>query len=200
LRKSYRYYEERGPLAIDVAKTPAEGLLMLEELAKLHQKVWEERGEAGAFASAEFNQFHRRLIQNHFDSVQLVRVRAGDQVLGLLYSMIADGTLHTYQSGFQYAADNNNARPGLVVTAQTVEYCLANTDLRYFDLMAAGEGRYKSSLSTGGGELAWYTFTAPTVRNKLRDLVRNVGKRLRPPPPPPASEPVGTADTGQSSL
>jgi CelD/BcsL family acetyltransferase involved in cellulose biosynthesis len=179
VRKSYRFYERRGALAVEVASGTDAALAMLDELAELHQKTWKERGERGAFASERFNTFHRTLIRRYPGSIQLLRVRAGEDTIGALYSMMHGGVLHTYQSGFRYEDEGeNNARPGLVVTALAIEHAIANTELGYFDLMA-GAGRYKESLSTVRKELGWYTVSSNSGRAMIRNLGRWAGERLR---------------------
>lgn len=176
LRKSFRFYGERGPLNVEIAREPGEAIAMLEELAGLHQQTWRNRGQPGVFSSSRFTDFHRRLITSFPNNVQLLRVTAGNQTIGLLYSLVNDSTLYTYQSGFAYEEGKNNARPGLVVTALAIEHCLSHTTLGYFDLMA-GTGRYKKSLSTVQSEIGWYVVFGGTLRSKLKELIkRTVGR------------------------
>jgi hypothetical protein len=180
LRKSFRFYERRGALAVEVARNREEAIAMLAELADLHQTTWQKRGQPGVFSSERFNAFHRQLITSFPESVQLLRVRAGDETIGLLYSFVSDGILHTYQCGFRYDDEehNNNARPGMVVTALAVEYCLSSTSIQYIDLMA-GSARYKRSLSTVEKGLGWYVVPAHTGRNMVREVAYILRERFQ---------------------
>lgn len=178
LRKSFRFYEERGQLNVETAREPGEAIAMLDELAGLHQETWRNRGQPGVFSSSRFTGFHRRLIASFPNNVQLLRATAGNQTIGLLYSLVSDGTLYTYQSGFAYEEGNHNARPGLVVTALAVEHCLSHTTLSCFDLMA-GSGRYKKSLSTVQSQIGWYVVFGGTLRSKLKELFKRAAARCR---------------------
>lgn len=168
IRRSRRFYEKRGPLTFDVARDADQGLAMLDELAALHQAAWHQRGKPGVFSSPLFCEFHRYLISRHFASVQLFRVRAGDWGVGLLYNLVSQGTVYTYQSGFQYE-ESNDARPGMVVTSLAIEYDLDN-GIQYFDL-TAGNAQYKKSLSTACCELAWASTRSHTLRGRLRQWI-----------------------------
>lgn len=185
LRKSFRFYEQRGQLNVEIACGPEEAIARLDELAELHQETWRGRGEPGVFSSRRFNDFHRRLIASFPKNVQLLRVKAGDWTIGLLYSLVSGNALYTYQSGFRYEEGNNNARPGLVVTALAIEHCLSRTTLGYFDLMA-GEGRYKQSLSTVQRQLGWYAVSGGTFRCKMRTVAKRIAGRTRPQSEPQA--------------
>jgi len=152
------------------------------------------------FSSEQFCDFHRRLIVSHPECVQLVRVSAGDQTIGLLHNFVFGGTVHTYQCGFSYEEGNQNARPGLIVTAMAVEHCLNNTSLAYFDLMA-GDGRYKKSLSTVMKQLGTYVVESGSVRCVLRNLTKRTREALVSrrevatiAPDVPVSVPAGTED------
>lgn len=178
LRKSFRFYGERGPLNVETARQPGEAIAMLDELAGLHQETWRKRGQPGVFSSFRFTDFHRRLITSFPNNVQLLRATAGNQTIGLLYSLVSNSTLYTYQSGFAYEEGQNNARPGLVVTALAIEHCLSHTTLGYFDLMA-GTGRYKKSLSTVQSQIGWYVVFGGTLRSKLKELLKRAAGRSR---------------------
>jgi CelD/BcsL family acetyltransferase involved in cellulose biosynthesis len=193
IRRSRRFYEKRGPLSVDVAQTPDEGLTMLDQLAVLHQAAWQEKGKPGVFSSKIFCDFHRYLISNHFDSVQLVRVRAGETEVGLLYSLVSNGVAYTYQSGFQYE-ESNDARPGMVVTSLAIEYGLDH-GIHYFDL-TAGESQYKRSLSTSRRELAWASARSGTLRARLRQWADSRKPAPQPPEPSAEPEPVTAPESG----
>jgi CelD/BcsL family acetyltransferase involved in cellulose biosynthesis len=85
--------------------------------------------------------------------IQLLRLRAGGQrEVGYLYNFVRRGVVHAYQSGFRYNPDPR-LKPGLVSHALAIEHNLA-TGARLYEFMA-GASRYKASLGTLSGEMAW---------------------------------------------
>src|SRR5436305_1145562 len=76
-----------GELAVDVPQDVAGALACYDELVAHHQRRWQARGHAGAFADPWFDRFHRRLIERRFGTgeIMLMRVRAGAQTIGCLY-------------------------------------------------------------------------------------------------------------------
>ena len=84
----------------------------LDELAQLHQNRWTGRGKPGVFASSRFIAFHRDLVARAFPSggVQLLRIRAGAMVIGLLYNFIYKGRVYFYQGGLRFSDDNRLKR------------------------------------------------------------------------------------------
>ena len=64
IRRTQREYEQiGGACAMHIARNPDEALEMLQQLAELHQTRWEGRGKSGAFNSAKFYGFHKKLIK-----------------------------------------------------------------------------------------------------------------------------------------
>lgn len=155
LRRSRRRYAQFGPLALHRAATLAEALEFLARLAELHQRYWTARGEPGAFANPVFRRFHRALIARAFSAggIDLLRVSAGEHVLGYLYNLRYRHTAYAYQSGFDYALAGAQLKPGLTSHQLAIERCLREGLDRYDFL--AGASRYKQSLATGATTLHW---------------------------------------------
>jgi CelD/BcsL family acetyltransferase involved in cellulose biosynthesis len=186
LRRSMRRYEAVGELQVTVAEDPASALSMLNELSALHQETWMGRAQQGCFASKRFTTFHRALIRRAFPSgaVKLLRVTAGEEVVGLLYCFRDGGDVYYYQSGLHYPPSGDNRdKPGLVAHACAVRHFLADGAGAYH-FMAGGEsGRsYKRSLSNASTPLAWLVVQRPNQKNLaievLRRLKRGVTARL----------------------
>ncbi len=87
--------------------------------------------------------------------MDLLRIAAGGQVVGLLYTFVQDGRVLSYQSGFAYNPGRPREKPGLVCHALAIEY-YAGRGARIYDLLA-GADRYKRSLAQGGETLHWAT-------------------------------------------
>lgn len=155
LARSSRRYSELGPLALRRAGSVAEGLAFLDRLAELHQRYWTGRGEPGAFANPVFGRFHRALIERAFPAggIDLLRVSAGEHVLGYLYNFRYRQTAYAYQSGFDYSLAGAQLKPGLTSHHLAIERYLQEGLDRYDFL--AGASRYKQSLATGSTTLHW---------------------------------------------
>jgi CelD/BcsL family acetyltransferase involved in cellulose biosynthesis len=175
LRRNHRLYGDQGSIEVSAAGGVEEALAMLDELAALHQATWKSRGQPGVFASESFAAFQRALVRRTFDGggIQLLRVRAGSVVVGLVYNFIHRGRVSFYQSGLNYR-DDAQASPGYVVHAAAVQHCLGR-GLREYDFMA-GESQYKRTLATHSRLLSWMTFARPTLKRRVLTMAR----RLRP--------------------
>jgi CelD/BcsL family acetyltransferase involved in cellulose biosynthesis len=177
IRRSWRIYGEQGPLAVEAAADLPEALAMLDELAQLHQDSWTARGKPGAFASKRFTAFHRDLIRRVFPKggVQLLRIRAGSAVIGLLYNFVHARRVYSYQSGLRFS-DDNRLKPGLVAHVAAIRYC-REAGLLEYDFLA-GEDRYKHSLSTDARMLTWLVFERSTLKMRAIRLLRGLKRRI----------------------
>jgi CelD/BcsL family acetyltransferase involved in cellulose biosynthesis len=197
IRRSCRIYGQQGPLEVQAAATLPEALAILDELAQLHQASWIARGKPGAFASKRFSAFHRDLIERVFPKggVQLLRVRAGSTVIGLLYNFVYARRVYSYQSGLRFS-DDNRLKPGLVAHVAAIRYC-CEAGLLEYDFLA-GEDRYKQSLSTDARTLTWVVVERPTLKMRAMRVLRGLKRRihgsrssqapaLRAAPPPSGS-------------
>jgi CelD/BcsL family acetyltransferase involved in cellulose biosynthesis len=173
LRQNLRYYAKRGPLRVDAAVTLSEALDRMERLADLHQQRWVKRGRPGAFASTRFRSFHGALIRRVFSSgaIQLLRVSAGDETVGVLYNFVYRGKVYFYQSGFRYEEDGRSS-PGMVTLYHAVQYC-RDAGFDEFDFLA-GDDLYKRSLSTGSRPLVWVVFRKPRLKFHVLGWLRRL--------------------------
>lgn len=177
LRQNIRHYSAIGDLRLEVAQNVPEALTMLDEIARLSQMRWDSQGKRGIFSSERFYAFHRMLIEKSFSSgaVQLLRVLAGDQAVGLVYNLIQRGRVHFYQCGYHYGPDKRLS-PGTVTLSRVIQYCL-DEGYRDFDFLS-GETSYKQSLSTGSRTLSWTVFRRPRLRLQAIDVLRRIKLQL----------------------
>lgn len=177
IRRSVRLYEQRGPIAVEVADTLERARDIFDELVALHRRSWNDRGHAGAFREFVLA-FHQRLIANRFATgeIQLVRVRAGDTTIGCLYNFVHRGTISFYQSGFTYESDAK-LKPGLVCHAEAVRHnaLLGHDD---YDFLG-GSAAYKASLATGARALVWARIQQRRLRFYAEDLARLARDRAK---------------------
>jgi len=177
LRRSLRLYEKLGAVRAEVARDLPTAEEFFAEMCRMHQCTWEGRGQPGAFASARKLAFHRALIRSAFadQAIQLVRVMAGEETIGILYNFVQTDKVYFYQSGFHYPPDKR-LKPGLVTHVCAIQLCLEAGYMDY-DLLA-GEARYKKSLAKDSRPLAWVVFSRPSVKLALIELLRTVKARI----------------------
>ncbi|CAN5602692.1 hypothetical protein BH09PSE5_BH09PSE5_43540 [soil metagenome] len=164
IRRSIKEYAKLGELRLIEATTVAEAHAFLDELRDLHQPYWIARGEPGAFGHEYFGRFHRQLIADSFDrgEIQMLRLLAGDVLIGYLYNFVFDGRVMNYQSGFDYAPGGKHARPGLVMHSLAIALS-TRRGAAIYDFMA-GTNRTKESLATFQHSMQWFTLRRPTAR------------------------------------
>ena len=179
IRRAMRHYEMRGPLAVKSARDLAEAERFFASLEALHEPSWRARGKRGAFSQPFARALHRQLIADSFadGGVELLRIAAGEHVVGYLYNFLYRGWVGAYMSGFQYEADAR-VKPGLVSFALAIERheALGN---RTFDFLA-GESRYKASLGEPGEELLWLDLQRPRLAFRIESGLRCLRQALRP--------------------
>jgi CelD/BcsL family acetyltransferase involved in cellulose biosynthesis len=172
IRRSRKLYSERsGPIALTSASTLEEALSWLRELARLHNARWEAKGMKGSFAHAAVLDFHERFIRRMWPlgSVDLVRVRAGDEDMGYLYNFLVEGKVLFFQSGFAYV-DDARFKPGLLTHSFAIAHYLAK-GMREYDFLA-GDARYKRSLGKSLRTLYWSVVYRRNARNRVLLWIR----------------------------
>ena len=178
IRRSLREYEALGGARIEEAGTIEEALSYLRGLKAMHQARWVSKGKAGSFGNAYFDGFHARLVaESARGSVQLLRLRAGDTVVGYLYNLVYRGHVYNYATGFDYSACPHQNRPGLVAHALAVEHNLRAGHAVY-DFMA-GDGEYKQALGTSSSSMCWFVVRRNRRRFALERALR-AAKRAWP--------------------
>jgi CelD/BcsL family acetyltransferase involved in cellulose biosynthesis len=155
LRRSARRYAASGALRLDRAATLAEALEWLDALATLHGESWRARGRPGAFADSFARRFHQALVARAQPrgEIDMLRVTAGERVVGYLYNFRLRGRIYAYQSGLDHAGAGPHDKPGLTCHALAVERAIAEGAESYDFL--AGADRYKRSLANAETSLAW---------------------------------------------
>ncbi len=154
IRRSMRLY---GPdLALARAATLAQAQGFFAEMVEVHQDSWRRRHQHGAFAEEPMRLFHTALIGRAWPrgEADLLRVTAAGRHVGTLYTLLRDGVVASYQSGFT-PAENAKLKPGLVCHTLAIEHYAAQ-GARVYDLLGGAE-RYKLTLAQGGQMLHWAT-------------------------------------------
>jgi len=177
LRRSLRACERKGPLSLEIARDTKSALEYFDAMKAMHMRSWTRRGRRHAFADPFFEMFHRALIARGLEegNVDLMRVSAGRYALGYLYNFRRNGTVSSYQSGF----DDSEAelRPGYVCHALAMAHYAA-AGMTQYDFLA-GANRLKQSFGPERYELCWRRLRKPTRAFRAEDLARRILDPLR---------------------
>jgi len=178
IRRSIKAYGSPGALRVSVATTADAALEYLHGLQALHNARWQSRGKDGAFPSEFTRQFHERLVRDAAarGEVELLRVTAGEEIVGYLYNFVKNGHVYFYQSGFQYDEDAK-LRPGLVCHYLAVMHDL-KVGHRIYDFLA-GPQRYKQSLGTAHVNMYWISFQKPRLVFAMERLLQHAKRTIR---------------------
>jgi CelD/BcsL family acetyltransferase involved in cellulose biosynthesis len=145
IKRSMRIYEERGPLKIERAETIDTAMTYLDALGELHKERWIGRGTTSVFNHPTYVHLHKSIITDQLPTggVELLKISAGENVIGYLYNFIFRKRIYFYLSGLTYENDNR-VKPGFVTHALCAQDHVEHDAVEY-DFMA-GENRYKTSL------------------------------------------------------
>lgn len=178
VRRAYKALGGEDGLSVTVADSAAHARTAFQGLERLHNEYWHGKGLPGAFASDFARRFHARLLERAIaqSQLQLLTIRASDDVIGYLYNFVHAGRVVTYQSGFNYAVDNKG-KPGMVAHALAIQHSLEAGYSVYDFLM--GDNQYKRSLADHEGEMAWVEVRRPLMRFRVEDALRSSKSRLR---------------------
>ena len=170
LRRSIRGYEANGRIGIDDVSSEKGFEQHFDEMKRLHQKYWRQKGYAGAFGSEYQNRFHDELVarMRGQKSLQLLRVRCAEATIGYLYNFVWRDMVYCYQSGFDYPKDNAKLKPGLVCHGLAIDFNREKGASVYNFL--AGDSRYKRSLSGSSSQLTWPVLQKGRLRFKIETL------------------------------
>jgi CelD/BcsL family acetyltransferase involved in cellulose biosynthesis len=155
VRKNQRRFSERfGPIATEWVTEVDRAQPVFTKLIALHQARWQEAGEPGAFAGERLPRFHRALIARLLPEgkVVLVRVTAGEQLVGVFYGFAERGAIYHYQWGLT-RFEESSLSPGFVTGICTMQAAIERgfSELNWL----AGDVRYKRELATTSRELIW---------------------------------------------
>ena len=166
IRRSIEFLRQFGDPMLELASGRDECLEFFNKLGELHQRAWNVKGRAGAYASQNWVDFHSKLITNYPDRVQLIRISYGSHILGYLYNLIDGKVAYSIQSGFNYSADKND-RPGIVSHFMVTNDYIRRALHRYEYL--AGDAQYKRSLSNAHTQFCWYLVQKKNLKMSIEN-------------------------------
>lgn len=181
IRRSDRAFAAAGPLTVKQAQTVPEALDWLDRLLTLHRATWHARGIESGFAAAPVQRFHRAFLASAVPdgAADLLHVTAGPRTIGYLYNLRGgpahrNGSVFTYQSGFDYTGDPAE-KPGLTCHMAALETARIAGASEYDFL--AGDAQYKRSLGNDTRPLHWFTWQPWLSAYAVPALARRVAGR-----------------------
>jgi CelD/BcsL family acetyltransferase involved in cellulose biosynthesis len=176
VRRALRLCAAGGVLRAEPARTLDEALAFLDQLIALHEARW--RG-AGAFASSFHREFHRALVRRRFEAgeIQLLRLLAGERVLGYDYNFVHRGRVLAYQWGLA-APPDTRAAPGIAAEVLGIAWNAAQ-GARVYDFLH-GDERYKGLLASAHDERLWLVLQRPRLLFRAENALRRLRRALRP--------------------
>jgi CelD/BcsL family acetyltransferase involved in cellulose biosynthesis len=171
IRRSLRLYEKRGKLDVAPARDVAEAERYLEEMKELHEAYWRGRNLRGGFSYPFYERFHRALVRACIPrgTVELIKVTAGEHIIGYVYNFLHGGRSYAYMTGFRYESDPK-LKPGLISHYLCIErHLAAGTDI--YDFLA-GDHRYKSNLGVRGPDMLFIILQRPIAILRLEHALR----------------------------
>ncbi len=170
LRRTQRFYEALGPVALEEARDLGRAHEMFELMAQVHGQRWQADGQEGAFASDYQRRFHHRIIESGFPrgQVQLLRLSAGEQTVAAIYNFVFQGRVLVYNFGVNYP-DDKRVQPGLLAHYLAINLNAAQ-GRRHYDFLG-GSNYYKTHLSSQAGDLAWLRVQRPSLKTRLRNTL-----------------------------
>lgn len=177
LRQTVRAYEAIGPLRVEAATDVETALSWFDGFETLHTRYWRSRGLPGSFGSSFFGRFHRALIERTDGEgfVQIMRVTAGEMLVGYVYNLAWQRRVYYYNAGMNYGCLLRHDRPGVAALHVAIEQAAADGEL-VFDFLA-GEQEYKRRMSTGGIVVHSVEVRRDGLRGRLERMVARALRR-----------------------
>jgi CelD/BcsL family acetyltransferase involved in cellulose biosynthesis len=178
INRAHRLYESRGPLSLVRPDSAHEAVAVFDSIGPLHLHRWGDGPDQSGYANPDFVRFHRSLIEDQWASggVDLVSLKAGDEVIASFYNLLYDQNVYFYLGGMK-TEDDNRLKPGLLGHSLCIEDYRQH-GFHYYDFMG-GEERYKSQLGSFHCQLVQVSLQRSRFKLRLEDVVRNARNRLR---------------------
>ena len=119
----------------------------VDRLVELHRARWSASGGSESFSSAQYIDFHRRIIKACFarEWLRLYCLELDGEIAAITYCYRFRNRVYLMQAGFDPA--KAKANPGRVLLGYALEHAIGEGNL-VFDFLR-GEHRYKDQLATG---------------------------------------------------
>ena len=170
IRRSIRHYEEKyGEVKLMIARNRDESIEYFHEAGPLHIERWDDSG----YKNKQFINFHENLIRESDDhQIDLIRVRAGNTTIAVMYYHIVGKNVYFYLHGLKYD-DDAKLKPGLVAHSLASQHYL-DAGMDIYDYMG-GYSQYKLQLAERIEDLV----TVCIQKSKLRFAIENFSRNVK---------------------
>ncbi|MFL1405668.1 GNAT family N-acetyltransferase [Marinobacter sp. M1N3S26] len=171
INRAHRLYEKRGDVELVRPDSVEEALAVFDSIGPRHLERWGSGPDQSGFANPDFVRFHRSLIRSQWaeGGVDLVSVRAGDDVIASFYNLLHNQVVYFYLGGMMTESDNK-LKPGLLGHSLCIEDYRQH-GFHYYDFMG-GDERYKSNLGQCHRQLVQIALQRPRFKLKLENALR----------------------------
>jgi len=179
INRSHRLYEAWGAVELVRPNSAEEAVAIFDSIGPLHLNRWGAGPDQSGYANPDFVRFHRSLIQDQWASggVDLVSVKAGDDMIASFYNLLYDQKVYFYLGGMKTEPDNRY-KPGLLGHSLCIED-YRHHGFHYYDFMG-GDERYKTQLGSLHKQLVQVSLQRDRFKLKLEDVMRKARNRLLP--------------------
>lgn len=180
-RKMRRWSEKIGPAAPfqqRSAQTHQQARQWIDVLIEMHQQRWNEVGEAGSFASPQFQEFIHDAARSFLDRQRLyvTVLEEQDRIIAAELSFLGEnGVLYVYSAGFD--TSKADLEPGRILSVDTLQH-LYRSKLTGIDYMR-GDETYKQRYATESRRLIRLRAVAPTLLPRIRHAAWCTGFELK---------------------
>jgi CelD/BcsL family acetyltransferase involved in cellulose biosynthesis len=190
---SMKKLAEQGTLERRLCERLEDLTPFMDAFVSLHQKSWTARGKPGAFSSARFEAFHRRVAKDFFDKgvLFLCSFHLDGRHIGSFYGFQYDGTLSYYLLGVE-TNPVKKVKTGTAVIGQCIEQAIRRGCREFDFLRGAEEYKYRwTSTDRRNANVRFYNRTGPALallagrssyraaRRVLKPLLGKRGVRLK---------------------
>ena len=179
INRSHRLYEAWGAVELVRPNSAEEAVAIFDSIGPLHLNRWGAGPDQSGYANPDFVRFHRSLIQDQWASggVDLVSVKAGDDMIASFYNLLYDQKVYFYLGGMKTEPDNRY-KLGLLGHSLCIED-YRHHGFHYYDFMG-GDERYKTQLGSLHKQLVQVSLQRDRFKLKLEDVMRKARNRLLP--------------------
>ncbi len=178
ITRSIRLFEQKyGDIHLQHADTIDNAVCMLGEAAKLHITNWQSKNINSGFSNPVFNTFHQQLLMSAMPCkhIDLICIKAGDQLIGYLYNFIYKNKAYFYLSALT-KFNESKLKPGLVAHALVIDKYIKSGLLSYDFL--AGDAQYKAQLSNTKHQFSTQCFYRNKLKLRIENIIRICKERL----------------------
>ena len=169
-----RLYEEHGKLTAQRAsESRRSDALLLRNGSNCISDIGLVGGRREHMHIHFYGEFHAHCSPSCLPrgTAELVRVAAGDKIIGYVYNFIYNGWVCAYQTGLEYGSDPK-LKPGLVAHYLCIERHLSE-GAHCYDFLA-GDSRYKRSFGTPGPDMLELVLQRPIAKLRIESALREV--------------------------